>query len=148
MGVGDTFARARHAATAAPRLYAAAIATGVGPTGALQVLRISEAALRTSTARGGGVPGRSNALRHFIWQALLTARFDRQVAASIARAQERGSPSARDSRVDEHNNTVGQDHGEAHAELGSAPTTAAVDTLVAVGLEKWESGELIWVRPH
>ena len=137
-----------HAATTVPRLYSAALAAGVGPAGAVQVLRISEASLRTSAARGSGVPGRANALRHFIWQAMLTARFDRSVAVSIARAQEQGTPTVHDSRIDEHNNGAGQDYGEADADLASGSITEAVDRLAAIGLEKWESDELIWVRPH
>ena len=148
MGVSNAFERVVHAATTVPRLYSAAIAAGVGPAGAVQVLRISEAALRTSTARGSGVPGRTNALRHFIWQAMLTSRFDRSVAASIARAQERGSPTRRDSHVDDHNNAIGQDHGEQDPTLASGSITAAVDRLAAVGLAKWEADELTWVRPH
>lgn len=148
MGVNNTFKRFVHAATVVPRLFSAALAAGIGPAGAVQVLRISEVALRTSTSRGRGVPGRANALRHFVWQALLTARFDRSVAASIARAQEEGSPSRRDSRVDEHNNAVGQDYGEGDPSLASGSLTDAVDRLAVVGLQKWESDELIWVKPR
>ena len=148
MGVSNAFERVVHAATTVPRLYSAAIVAGLGPAGAVQVLRISEAALRTSTARGSGVPGRTNALRHFIWQALLTARFDRSVAASIARSQERNTPTARDSQVDEHNNAVGQTYGDANVSLASGSITDAVERLAAVGLEKWEAGELRWVTPR
>jgi len=148
MGVSNAFARLAHAATGVPRLYAAAIRAGLGPAGAVRVLRISEAALRTSTARGRGVPGRTNALRHFIWQAMLTAHFDRGVAGAIARAQEQGSPTARDSRIDDHNNAVGQDYGAEHATLAAGSITEAVDRLAGVGLDKWESDELIWIKPH
>ena len=148
MGVREAIARVVHAATTAPRLYSAALKAGVGPAGAVQVLRISAGALRTSTARGSGVHGRTNALRHFMWQALLTARFDRSAAASIAQSQERGTPNARDSRVDEHNNVVGQAYGEANPELAAISIDDALDRLAAVGLEKWESDELIWVREH
>ena len=148
MGVSKPFARVLHAATTVPRLYAAALAAGVGPAGAVEVLRISEASLRTSTARGRGVPGRINALRHFIWQAMLTARFDRSVAASIAQAQERGTPTVRDSRVDDHNNGIGQDYGEEHPTLATEAIASAAERLAAVGLDKWESDELIWVRPR
>jgi len=148
MGVSSAFERVVHAATTVPRLYSAALAAGVGPAGAVQVLRISEAALRKSTAHGSGVPGRTNALRHFIWQAMLTARFDRSVAASIARAQEQGTPTRHDSRIDDHNNAVGQDHGEQDPTLASGSIAAAVERLAAVGLAKWESDELTWVKPH
>ena len=141
--------QAIHAATGVPRLYTAGLRAGLGPSGAFELLRISEAALRAAAAQGRGVPGRTNAMRHFMWQALLTARFGRPAAATIAHAQEQGTPSARDSRVDEHNNRVGQDHGEAHADdLRARSTADAIALLVPVALAKWESDELIWVRPH
>jgi hypothetical protein len=148
MGVSETITQVVHAATTAPRLCSAALKAGVGPAGAVQVLRISEGALRTSAARGSGVPGRTNALRHFMWQALLTARFDRSVAASIARSQERGTPNEHDSRVDHHNNAAGQAYGEANPGLASGPLSDALESLADVGLEKWESDELIWVKEH
>ena len=149
MGFGDVVQQAIHAGTGVPRLYAAATRAGLGPSGALEVLRISQAALSAAASHGRGVPGRSNAMRHFMWQALLTARFGRTAAATIARAQEQGTPDARDSRVDEHNNGVGQQHGLAHAEeLKTLSTADAMALLVPVALEKWESDELIWVTPH
>ena len=148
MGFGDLLDQSVHAAAGAPRLVAAAIKAGLGPSGALDVLSISAAAARTAAVQGRGVPGRANALRHFIWQAMLTARFDRPVAVSIARAQERGTPSARDSRVDDHNNVVGQDYGEEHPTLATGSLSEAVDRLAVVGLDKWESDELTWVKPH
>lgn len=141
--------QAIHAATGVPRLYAAGLKAGLGPAGAFEVLRISEAALRAAAAQGHGVPGRTNAMRHFMWQALLTARFGRPAAATIARAQEQGTPAVRDSRTDEHNNGVGQQHGEEHAaELKGLSTADAMALLVPVALEKWESDELIWIKPH
>lgn len=141
--------QAIHAATGVPRLYTAGLKAGLGPGGAFEVLRISEAALRGAAAQGRGVPGRTNAMRHFMWQALLTARFGRAAAAVIARAQEQGTPALRDSAVDQHNNAVGQDHGEAHAEeLKVLATADAIAQLVPVALEKWESDELVWIKPH
>ena len=141
--------QAIHAATGVPRLYAAGLKAGLRPAGAFDVLRISEAALRAAAAQGRGVPGRTNAMRHFMWQAVLTARFGRPAAATIARAQEQGTPTARDSRVDEHNNGVGQQHGLAHAEeLKTLSTADAMALLVPVALEKWESDELIWIMPR
>ena len=136
-----------HAATGVPRLYAAALRAGLGPSGAFDVLRISQAALQSATAHGRGVPGRTNAVRHFLWQAALTARFGPEAARTIAAAQEAGSPNRRDSRVDEHNNAVGQAYGAEHADdLTAGPVSAAMTALVPVALEKWEAGELIWVR--
>jgi hypothetical protein len=149
MGFGDVLGRAIHTATAVPRLYVAAIRAGVGPSGAFEVLRISEAALRTAAAQGRGVPGRVNALRHFMWQAVITARFGIDVARAIATAQEVGTPSHQDSSVDMHNNAAGQAYGAAHAaDLQVGSTSEVMTMLVPVALEKWESDELIWVKRH
>ncbi len=149
MGFGDLVSQAVHAATGVPRLCAAALKAGLGPSGAVEVLAISQAALTTSAAHGRGVPGRSNALRHFMWQAVLTARFGVEAARSIAAAQEIGSPNRRDSGVDAQNNAAGQEYGAAHAaELTEGSASAAVASLSQVALEKWESDELVWVQPH
>ena len=149
MGFGDVVQQAIHAATVVPRLSAAAMKAGLGPGGAVEVLRISQAALRVAAAHGTGVPGRSNAMRHFMWQAVLTARFGVEAAQSIALAQEVGTPTRRDSRVDQHNNAAGQAYGTAHVdELTAGSTSDAMAALVPVALEKWESDELVWVRPH
>ena len=149
MGLGDVLGQAIHSATAVPRLYAAALKAGVGPGGAAQVLRISQAALQSAALHGRGVPGRTNAMRHFMWQAMLTARFGVDAARTIAAAQESGTPSRRDSGVDEQNNAVGQAYGAAHAgDLTAGSTSDALALLVPVALEKWESDELIWIRSH
>ena len=141
--------QAIHTATGVPRLYAAAIRAGLGPSGALEVLRISQAALTTAAAQGRGVPGRTNALRHFMWQAVLTARFGVEAARTIAAAQEAGTPALKDSGVDAHNNVVGQEYGAAHAsELTSGSTSEVLARLVPVAMEKWASDELVWVKPH
>lgn len=149
MGFGDVVQQAIHAATVVPRLSAAATRAGIGPAGAVEVLRISQAALQAAAAHGRGVPGRSNAMRHFMWQAVLTARFGVEAAQSIALAQETGSPARRDSGVDQHNNAVGQAYGTAHvAELTAGSPADAMAVLVPVALEMWESDELVWVKPH
>ena len=149
MGFGDVLGQAIHSATGVPRLYAAALKAGLGPGGAAQVLRISQAALQSAAIHGRGVPGRTNAMRHFMWQALLTARFGVEAAETIASAQEAGTPNRGDSRVDEHNNAVGQAYGEGQAaELEALSPTDAMARLVPVALEKWEADELIWIRPH
>ena len=146
MGLLD---RAIHAATGVPRLYSAALRAGLGPSGAVEVLRISQAALQAAAAHGRGVPGRTNAMRHFMWQAVLTARFGVDAAKSIAAAQEAGTPTRNDSRVDAQNNAVGQAYGVEHAaDLAAASTSAAMTALVPVALEKWASDELVWIRPH
>ncbi len=149
MGFGDVVQQAIHAGTGVPRLYAAALKAGLGPTGAVEVLRISQAALAAAAKHGRGVPGRTNAMRHFMWQAVLTARFGVDAARTIAAAQEVGSPNRRDSGVDAHNNSVGQDYGAANAsELAAGSPTDAMTALVPVALAKWEADELVWIRPR
>lgn len=149
MALGDILGHALHGATVVPRLAVAALKAGLGPSGAVEVLRISQASLRTAAVHGRGVPGRANAMRHFMWQAVLTARFGIETARTLAAAQEAGSPHHRDSSVDAHNNTVGQEYGVANAgDLTAGPPSAALGLLVSVALEKWESDELIWVRPR
>ena len=148
MGFGDAVQQAIHAGTGVPRLYAAAIRVGLGPAGAVEVLRISQAALSAAATHGRGVPGRSNALRHFMWQAALTARFGVDAARSIAAAQESGSPRRHDSRVDEHNNAAGRSPGSEHADdLAGLSPSEAMTSLVPVALAMWETGDLVWVRP-
>jgi hypothetical protein len=147
MGFGDVVQQAIHAGTGVPRLYAAAMKAGLGPSGAVEVLRISRAALTAAAQHGRGVPGRTNAMRHFMWQATLTARFGVEAARSIATAQEAGTPSRRDSTVDVHNNVAGQAYGAAHAdELSGLSPAEAMTSLVPVALAMWETGELVWVR--
>lgn len=141
--------QALHSATVLPRLSAAAIRAGVGPAGTVEVLLISEAALRTAAAEGRGVPGRTNAMRHFMWQAVLTARFGLDAARTLAAAQEAGTPARKDSAVDEHNNAAGQAYGAEHPDqlrVGSPSEVMAM--LVPVAMAKWEAAELIWVRPR
>jgi hypothetical protein len=149
MPLGDLLDQALHRATVVPRLSAAAVRAGLGPAGTVEVLRISEAALRIAAAEGRGEPGRINALRHFMWQAVLAGRFGLDVARTLAEAQEAGTPARRDSIVDAHNNAVGQDYGVAHAgELQVGSPTEVMTMLVPVALGKWEADELIWVRPR
>ena len=88
-------------------------------------------------------------MRHFMWQAVLTARFGVEAARTIAAAQETGSPARRDSGVDQRNNAAGQAYGAAHVdELTAGSPSDAMAVLVPVALEKWESDELVWVRPR
>ena len=149
MGFGDVVQQAIHAGTGVPRLYAAATRAGLGPSGAFEVLRISQAALQAAAAHGRGVPGRSNAMRHFMWQATLTARFGVEAARSIAAAQEAGTLNRRDSGVDRHNNAAGQAYGTEHADdLAGLTPSEAMTSLVPVALALWESGELVWVNPR
>ncbi len=147
MGFGDVLGQAMHSSSAVPRLYVAARKAGLGTSDTLEVLRISRDAMTSAARHGRGVPGRANAMRHFLWQAVLTARFGVDAARTIAAAQETGTPSLRDSRVDAHNNEVGQAYGAEHAEdLRPLTPGEAMTSLVPVALAKWESDELIWIR--
>jgi hypothetical protein len=148
-GFSDLVGQAIHSATVVPRLYTAALQAGLGPSGALEVLRISRGSLSAAATHGRGVPGRTNAMRHFMWQAVLTARFGIEAARTIAAAQEAGTPNRRDSAVDAHNNAVGQEYGLAHAgELATGSSADALAALVPVALAKWDADELVWVRTH
>src|SRR5829696_3612125 len=148
-GFGDLVQQAIHSATGVPRIYAAGLRAGLGPSGAVEVLRISQAALAAAAKHGRGEPGRTNAMRHFLWQAVLTARFGVEAARTVAAEQETGSRRAADSRVDEHNNAAGQAYGAAHAgDLAAGSPSDAVAALVPVALAMWESDELIWIKPH
>ena len=135
-----------HAASGVPRIFTAALRAGAGPGDAAQVVAISAAATTVATNRGRGVPGRQNAMRHFVWQALLTARHGVELARAVANAQEVGTPDLRDSEVDRHNNRVGQEFGAAHAvDLAGISIREAADRLAGVALEKWATGDLVWV---
>lgn len=134
---------ALHAARGVPKLYRAAMQAGASPTQAAQLMAASAAALGIAAQRGAGARGRANAVRHFVWQAYATARFGEDIAVALAEAQERGTPDARDSRVDSHNNAVGQAYGRDHVEeLRRGTAGAALAHLADVALDKWESGEL------
>jgi hypothetical protein len=97
--------------------------------------------------RAAGVRGRQNAVRHFVWQALLSGRHGSTVARAVADAQERGSVQPLDSATDQRNNAAGQAYGAGHHELASLPIAAALRELLAVGLAKWAAGELAAVSP-
>lgn len=136
-------ATARNASVGAPRLYRAARQAGASRTEALDVLAASAGALLLAARQGSGRPGRQNAVRHFTWQAVLTARHGVQVATAVADAQERGSTRLRDTAVDQRNNAAGQAWGHAHAqELASGSLRAALDTASTAAMTKWAAGEL------
>ena len=57
-----------------------------------------------------------------------------------------GTPDPRDSEVDRHNNAGGEQHGAANAvALAGLSIREAADRLAGVALEKWATGELVWV---
>lgn len=131
----------------APRLYRSARGAGAGPAQAAGVLAVSALVLFVVAPRAAGVPGRQNAVRHFVWQAALTSRYGVDVARAVAAAQEQGSVEPLDSAADLRNNAAGQAYGAAHAEeLAGTPLRRAFDDLLAAGLELWSAGELATAR--
>ena len=133
----------RQATGGVPRLYRAARQSGASSREAAAVVATSAAALVVAARRAPGRPARQNAVRHFAWQAVLTARHGRTVAAAVADAQERGSVRLRDTAVDQRNNAAGQSWGHAHqAELTSGTAGSALDRACAAALQLWEAGEL------
>ena len=89
-------------------------------------------------------------MRHFMWQAVLTARFGARRGPHRSRPPRRPARRAAGTpRVDQHNNAAGQAYGAAHVdELQPGSAVGRDGLLVPVALEKWESDELVWVRPH
>ena len=134
---------ALHAASGVPALFRAARRAGAGYRGATDVLVCSAIVLLVVAPRAAGVSGRQNAVRHFVWQALLSARHGEGVARGVADAQERGSVQLRDSAADRRNNAVGQAYGTMHArDLAGLPLRVVLHELFEVGLAKWQAGEL------
>lgn len=134
---------ARNAIGGAPRLYRAARQAGASGREAGAVVAISAGTLLVAARRAPGRPGRQNAVRHFTWQAVLTARHGRTVASAVADAQERGSVRLRDTAVDQRNNAAGQAWGHAHEqELTASTVRGALDLAATAALAKWDAGEL------
>jgi hypothetical protein len=134
---------AAHAAAGTPRLFRAARRAGAGYRQAADVLACSAVVLLVVAPRAAGVRGRQNAVRHFVWQALLSARHGDGIARGVADAQEHGSVQPLDSAADRRNNAVGQAYGTAHAgQLAGLPVRVVLRELLEVGLAKWEAGEL------
>jgi hypothetical protein len=138
---------ALHAAGGAPRLYRAARAAGASRVEGVRVLALSALVLLVVAPRAAGVPGRQNAVRHFVWQAALTARHGRSVAEAVADAQERGSVEPLDSAADLRNNATGRAYGaERAASLAALPLRLALRDLLAVALDLWAAGDLATAR--
>lgn len=134
---------ALHAAGGAPRLFRAARSAGAGRWESARILGASALVLLVVAPRAAGVPGRQNAVRHFVWQALISARHGEEVARAVAEAQEHGSTRPSDTATDHRNNAAGRAHGLAHAgQLRAGSTSAALRTLLEAGLATWEAGEL------
>jgi hypothetical protein len=134
---------ARNALGGVPRLYRAARQAGASTREATAVVATSAGALLVAARRAPGRPGRQNAVRHFTWQAVLTARHGRMEANAVADAQERGSVRLRDTAVDQRNNAAGQAWGHAHEqELATGTVRRALDRAATAALDKWRAGEL------
>ena len=127
----------------APRLSRAARRSAAPGREAVAVVAPSAAALLLAARRAPGRPARQNAVRHFAWQAVLTARHGLTLARAAADAQERGSVRPRDTAVDQRNNATGQAWGHAHeAELRSGTARAAIDRACTAALKLWDQDEL------
>ena len=133
----------RWAVRAVPGVYGAARDAGLGRRDAVRVLEASAYALVLARKRYPRRWRAENAVRHFVWQAWLTATYGRDVAEAVGRAHERLSSSATDSAVDGENNLVGQEYGAAHAaEILRIPMRPAQSALADEAGRLWDAGEL------
>ena len=136
--------------TGAPSLYRASREAGADRATALRVLGDSALVLVRAARHSPRNWREQNAVRHFTWQAWLTARHGLTLARAVATAQERGREALADSGVDRLNNAAGQAYGEAHAdELVARGRSSAVSRLLAEATRRFGSGELFAEqRPH
>ncbi len=134
---------ALRSARRSPVLYRAARRAGAGPWAALRALHLTGLALLLTPMRASGEVGRVNAVRHFSWQAGLTAHFGESLAVALADAQEEGAVDPVDSAVDQRNNAAGRAYGRAHAdELADVGAWRVVFRLIDAGLAEWHAGNL------
>ncbi len=127
-----------------PGIYRAAREAGLGRRNAVRVLEASAYALALARKRYPRRWRAENAVRHFVWQAWLTATYGRNVAAAIGRAHERMSRDGIDSSVDRGNNILGQAYGDAHAEqVRSAAMRPALSELADEAGRMWDAGQLL-----
>ena len=126
-----------------PLLYRAARAAGADRTTAVRVLGDSALVLVRAARHSPRDLREQNAVRHFTWQAWLTARHGLTLARAVATAQERGREALADSGVDRLNNASGQEYGLAHAHhLAALGRRAAVTHLLAEATRRFRSGDL------
>jgi len=126
-----------------PRIFGAAREAGASTTESGRTLVLSTLVLLEATRRSRGRPWRENAVRHFAWQALLTARYGTAVSEGVAAANEAGSTDARDSAIDERNNSAGRTWARKHqAELTGVPLSQAVRRAFEEAIRQWDAGEL------
>jgi hypothetical protein len=85
--------------------------------------------------------GQSNALRHAIWMAILTARWGEEDAKIIGDIHEKRSNDKRDTEVDQYNNEVGRQIGKRfRPEVPGAKIN--YDALITAVFDAFESGKL------
>jgi hypothetical protein len=124
-------------------VYGAARAAGLGRRDAVRVLEASAYSLVLARKRYPKRWRAENAVRHFVWQAWLTAAYGPEVAEAVGRAHERLSRDARDSAVDRANNLIGQQYGAAHAErIRPGAMRPAMSALADEAGRRWDSGQL------
>jgi len=134
---------ARWLARGVPGVYRAARSAGLGRRESLRVLEASAYVLALAKKRYPRRWRAENAVRHFVWQAWLTATYGRDVAAAIGRAHERTSRDGVDTSVDRGNNFLGQAYGEAHAqEIRSSAMRPAQSALADEAGRLWNAGQL------
>ena len=127
-----------------PGIYQACRQAGLGRRDAVRVLRASAYALALARKRYPRRWRAENAVRHFVWQAWLTATYRRPVAEAIGRAHERMSRDRVDTSVDRGNNVLGQAYGEAHAEeIRSRAMRPALSELADEAGRMWDAGQLL-----
>jgi hypothetical protein len=134
---------ARWAVRAVPGVYGAARSAGLDRADAARVVEGSAYAFVLARKRYPRRWRAENAVRHFVWQAWITASYGRDVAVAVGRAHEQLSRDARDSAVDAENNRIGQEYGEAHAErIRSDALRPAQSALVDEAGRRWTAGQL------
>lgn len=134
---------ARWAVRAIPGVYGAARSAGLARGDAVRVVEGSAYAFVQARRRFPRRWRAENAVRHFVWQAWITATYGRQVAEAVGRAHERLSGDARDSVVDQENNRIGQEYGEAHAaEIRADAMRPAQSALADEAGRLWTAGQL------
>jgi hypothetical protein len=124
-------------------VYGAAREAGLGRRDALRVLEASAYALALARKRHPRRRRAENAVRHFVWQAWLSATYGRDVAEAVGRAHERLSSDAGDSAVDRENNRIGQEYGAAHAaEIRADAMRPAQSALADQAGRLWDADQL------
>jgi len=127
-----------------PGIYRASRSAGLGRRESLRVLEASAYALALARKRYPRRWRAENAVRHFVWQAWLTATYGRPVAEAVGHAHERMWRDGVDSSVDRGNNVLGQAYGEAHAEeIRSGAMRPALSALADEAGRLWDSGQLV-----